>query len=373
MQRIGIFGGSFNPVHNEHVKIAIGAVKELNLDKLFVMPTYVSPHKIGEDLLSGEDRLNMLKLAFLGVENIEISDYELSQKGVSYTYLTVLHFKKLYPNSKLYFILGSDMLEDFPTWKNPQIIVENANLVLLNREGMGENDSEAISKIKTLYNKGVISLKTKGLSVSSTEIRLRIKLNLDVSNLIDKKVENYLLKNNLFKADKYYNYINQNLPLKRKIHTLGVILTAIDFAKRLKESEKKAEISALLHDMAKYKTASEVKGFIPPSDCTNEVLHQFLGEYLARTELEIIDEDILNAIKYHTTGRANMSNLEKIVYVADLIEPSRTYEMVDYLRKVMKGDFEKGFAVCVKEVLDFLKLKGGEIYYLTYEAYKYYC
>ena len=371
MEKIGIFGGSFNPVHNEHIKIAKGAISELSLDKLLVVPTFTSPHKINESMASSEDRFNMLKLAFDGEKKVEVSDYEINAKGISYTYLTVSYFKSLYPNAKLYLIMGSDMLENFPTWKNPEIIAESAEIVLLNRKGNDNLNENAIKKIKELYNKTVLFLKTEGECVSSTEVRLRAMLNLDLSFLVDKKVENYIIANNLYKGNKYYEYISKNLPEKRKIHTLGVILTAKKLAKQLKIDEEKAELASLLHDIAKYEKVENYANILP-NNCPCDVAHQFIGEYILREKLKVTDKDVLNAVKYHTTGRANMSTLEKIVYIADLIEPSRKYQMVAYLREVIDNDFETGFKICVKEVLDFLKLGGGDIYYLTEEAYKFY-
>ena len=371
MLKIGIFGGSFNPVHTEHVKIALGAINELNLDKLLVLPTYVSPHKLNASIESGEDRLNMLKIAFKDYLKVEVSDFEVKSEGISYTYLTLLHFKNLYPDATFYLIMGSDMLENFPSWKNPDIIAKNAELVLLNRQGDSNLNDNAIKAIKKLYDKDVIFLKTEGVNRSSTEIRLRIKLDLSLDGLLPNGVEEYIKANNLYKKDKYYSYVASILPEKRKTHVLGVILTAKRFAKFLGESEEKAEMASLLHDIAKYEDVGKYDTILPPN-CTKDVAHQFIGEHIARTVLGVTDVDILNAIKYHTTGRANMSTLEKIVYIADLIEPSRKYQMVTYLREVVENNFENGFKISVKEVLDFLKQGGNEIYYLTEECYNYY-
>ena len=102
--KVAIFGGSFNPVHNEHIKVALGAINELELDKLIIMPTFISPHKQNGEVMSAEHRLNMLKLAFMGNSKVEISDYEIEKGGVSYTYQTITHFKSLYGDATLYFI-----------------------------------------------------------------------------------------------------------------------------------------------------------------------------------------------------------------------------------------------------------------------------
>ncbi len=369
MKKIGIFGGSFSPVHSEHIKIAKGAIAELGLDELFIIPTFISPHKISSKMPSGEHRYNMLKLAFNGVKKVTVSDYEISKGEVSYTYLTVAHFKRLYNDSTLYLIMGSDMLENFPTWKNPEFIVKNANLVLISRGGDGELNAPAIAKINELYNSAVILLNTFGEEVSSTEVRLRLKLSLPVEGLISAEVENYINSHNLYKKDKYYNYVVNALPEKRRVHTLGVILTAKKLAKKLNESEEFAELASLLHDVAKYEDINNYLAVLP-KNCPESVAHQFIGAHLAKAKLGVENECVLNAIKYHTTGRANMSTLERIVYVADLIEPFRGYKMVDYLRNVVKTlPFDEAFKICVKEVIEFLKSNGQEIYYLTEESY----
>ena len=173
--------------------------------------------------------------------------------------------------------------------------------------------------------------------------------------------------------NEYFSYAINALPEKRRLHTLGVILTAKSLAKRLGADENKAVLASLLHDVAKYKNYEDYKGFVKPKNCPKDVVHQFLGEYIIRTELNITDVDVLNAVKYHTTGRANMSLIEKIVYVADLIEPFRQYGMVKYLREVINKDFDSGFNICIKEVYEFLKQQKSDIYYLTVDALNYYC
>ena len=374
MERIGLFGGSFNPVHCEHIKVATEAIKELQLDKLFIIPTFVAPHKQGAEVLPSTDRLNLLNLAFSDNNAVVVSDYEIQKQGVSYSYLTVRHFKELYKNSQLFFLMGSDMLENFPTWKNPDDIVKNCNLVLINRLGNTVKDEALISNIKTLYNHEVIKLNVSGNDVSSTEIRLRKMLGLSLDGLVTKEVFEYIENNDLFKPNKYYEYIKTNLPEKRKTHILGVILTALKISKNFNIDKTKVELSALLHDCAKYIKVDDAhkEKYGVPSDCPSQVEHQYVGAYIAKNVLGIIDEEVLNAIRYHTSGRADMSLLEKIIYTADIIEPSRKFLGVDKLREEVEKDFEKGFKICVSEILDFLQKSGEEIYPLSIKACEFY-
>ena len=131
--KIAIFGGTFNPVHNEHVELVKAAIKELSLDKLFIVPTFAPPHK-NVVPAPAEDRLNMLKLAFSGVDKAEISDFELKNGGKSYSYVTAEHFSGLYPEAKLYFLVGDDMLTDFKTWRFPERLLDVAELAVFGRE-----------------------------------------------------------------------------------------------------------------------------------------------------------------------------------------------------------------------------------------------
>lgn len=367
--KIAIFGGSFNPVHNEHIKVAQGAVKELNLDKLIIMPTFISPHKQGLEVISPTHRLEMLKIAFSKDDRIEVSDYEIQKQGISYTYQTIEYFKSLYPNATLYFIVGSDMLENFPTWKNPEKIIKNATLLLTERRSGEFDDSSLIDKIYNLYGAKVERLNVYGETLSSTKIRVYKKLGLPLDGLVPKSVENYIDKNGIYSSDRYYEYIKNTLPIKRRVHTAGVIIMALQLSKKLGVDSEKAELSALLHDLAKYKNPEDYKGKIP-SNLPSDIVHQFLGEYIAREELGVTDEEVLSAIKYHTTGRKNMSSLEKVIYIADLLEPSRTFDGVETLRREVEKDFHKGFKICLEEIVEFLNRNGKEVYDLTLQALK---
>lgn len=370
--KVCIFGGSFNPVHSEHVKIALSAVKELSLDKLIIVPTFVAPHKQGVEVLSGNQRKKMLELAFEGSTNIEVSDYELEKRGVSYTYQTIEHFKNLYSGCEHYFLMGSDMLDNFPKWKNPELIVKNAKLVLTKRKNGEVDDKKSIETIKNLYGVTPKILSVYGTTVSSTKIRVYKSLGISLENLVPKQVEEYIDKNGIYLGSDLYSYVRKTLPIKRRVHTAGVILTAIKLAKKLGISPTQAETAGLLHDIAKYENPSDYDNFILPSGLNSDIVHQYLGEYIAREKLLVLDEEVLSAIKYHTTGRPNMTTLEKIIYVADIIEPSRTFSGVEQLRTAVEADFEKGFLICLEEIVEFLTKTGVQIYPLTMDALNYY-
>ena len=108
--RIAIFGGSFDPVHTEHIRLVQAAIEELVLDKLFVMPAYAPPHKKGKILSADEARLEMCRIAFRGVDKVVVSDYEIQNRGTSYTYLTCRHFRESYPTAEIFWIVGTSHL-----------------------------------------------------------------------------------------------------------------------------------------------------------------------------------------------------------------------------------------------------------------------
>lgn len=372
MKRIGVYGGTFNPVHLEHVRLASLAVSQLNLDKLFIIPTFLSPHKATAPI-DAKFRLDMLKIAFSGQDKIEVSDYEIEKQGKSYSYLTAEHFKALYPDSELFFLVGEDMLSDFKTWKNPERIMGLANLAVFGREDFSLDYDSEEQYFLSRFNKSFIKLDAVGKSISSTEIRLRVILGLSTNELLDKNVREYIDKNDLYKKDVYTEFLTNNLTEKRLVHTINVVVAAMKKAKDLGLDEKKVYLSALLHDCAKYLDHTKVDGFILPNGVPAPVVHSFLGAYVAEKELGITDQEILDAIRFHTSGKANMTTLGKLIFVADMVEKDRNYEGVEILRKLYAAsDFEKCFIECLKEEFLHLLNKKQYIYEQTLDAFRYY-
>ena len=371
MERIGILGGTFNPVHIEHQALAKNAIKELNLDKLFIMPTFLPPHKnvIPAD---AKDRIEMLKIAFSGEEKVVISDFEILNQGKSYTYLTVEHFKKEF-SCEIFFICGGDMLTNFKTWKYPERILSACNLAVFDREDFFTDYSFEREYFKKTFNKDFIKLQYLGKNLSSTKIRVYSSFNLSLNGLVDEKVEKYIKDNNLYRGDKFTEFILKNLPEKRIKHTANVVICALKKAGELNLDKNKVILASTLHDCAKYLDPEDYKDFVLISDVPKPVVHAFLGAFVAENVLGVNDQEVIDAIRFHTSGKPKMSLLGKLIFVADMLEEGRNYEGVEYLRSLYeKDDFEFCFLECLREEYIHLINKKERIYGETLNAYEYY-
>ncbi|WP_042478148.1 bis(5'-nucleosyl)-tetraphosphatase (symmetrical) YqeK [Bacillus ndiopicus] len=179
--------------------------------------------------------------------------------------------------------------------------------------------------------------------------------------------------------EKLLNAIKPRMPEKRYIHTVGVMETAIQLAQRYDEDVKKAEIAAILHDIAKYADEEWMREIVRINQLGDEliswgseILHGPVGAWIAQTEFQIDDDAILNAIRYHTTGRANMMKLEKILFIADMIEPNRKFPGVDNLREIAQQDLTVAMRACIHHSVAHLIKTELAIYPWSIECYNYY-
>ncbi len=198
MKSIGIFWGTFNPIHNGHINLVNEVSAHLNLDRIIVMPTKVPPHKQVSNLASEENRLEMCRLAFEGNPKAEVSDYEIKQEGKSFTVLTLRHFRERFPETKLSFIMGSDMLLSFHTWYLYEEILSLASIVAVARNS---KDIDKISDYsKRIESRGgectVISIEP--YEISSTQIRNNISSGEDYACYLPEKVVKYIRSENLY-------------------------------------------------------------------------------------------------------------------------------------------------------------------------------
>ena len=370
-EKIIFFGGTFDPPHTEHIAELKAALKETGAVKAVVMPTSVPPHKDTFYKASDEDRFEMCRLSF-GDLNAEISDYEIKKGGKSYSFETLEYLKSVYPDKEVLFLMGTDMLASFKTWKNPERILECSTPLLCERTGDDEKKEVTLSRFERDFGRKAYALNYVGKDLSSSEIKLRILLGLAVDGMVKNAVNEYIGGHFVYKPDKFFTFVRENEKPKRVEHTLGVMLMAKELAREKGVPQNKALLAALLHDSGKYLSAANFPDCEIPFGTPEPVVHQYLGAYIAEKVLGVGDEEIIDAIRYHTTGKENMSLLGKIIFTADMLERGRNYDGVEKLRQITKENFENGFKAALCRSFDFVKESGKPVCDLTQKAYEYY-
>lgn len=198
-QKIGIMGGTFDPIHYGHLLIAQSAADEFQLDKVLFVPTGKSPHKQEELVTDAEKRCHMVKLAIASNEKFCFCDMEVKNQGVNYTYATLEKLWKLYDNSRLYFIMGGDSLKDFSSWREPGLICKYAVILAAVRDEMaGLEMRETIEELKELYQAKIHMLHSPNFSVSSRSIRERLRNNHSVRYLVPDEVREFIYREKIY-------------------------------------------------------------------------------------------------------------------------------------------------------------------------------
>lgn len=197
--KIGILGGTFDPIHIGHLIMADQVLDILKLDKILFIPTGRPPHKDGDEVSSPIDRINMVNLAIESNHRFESSDIEIKQNKLSYTIDTIRQLKKIYPEDEFYFIVGGDSLLSLDRWKNYKELISETNIAVVNR--VTSSESKIKEKIKYFNEKlgGKIGLVTcPVIDISSTGIRKRILEARTISYLVPDSVEKYIADKNLY-------------------------------------------------------------------------------------------------------------------------------------------------------------------------------
>ena len=193
--RIGLLGGSFDPIHNGHLKLANWVKNKLSLNRIIFIPAAVPPHKQNIKLTDSKHRYRMVEIAIENYPDFEISDVELKRNGISYTIDTIFYFKQIFKLDKenLFLIIGADSLLDFHNWKDPEEIIENCQIVVLQRPEVNLNN------VKTKYKCQAIILQSPLIDISATDIRRRIREGESIAQIVPTAVEQYINEHNLYK------------------------------------------------------------------------------------------------------------------------------------------------------------------------------
>ena len=395
MKRIGIMGGTFNPIHSVHLIMAQVAYHQFHLDKVVFMPSKHPPHKDNSVIVSDENRTRMIQLAIDGNSNFEFSDLELKREGTTYTSDTLTYLTEENPDTEYYFIIGGDSLEQLENWHKPEVIFDKCHILAARRGQLSKKDfKNKIKYYKEKYHADIKLIEMENIHISSEKIRGHIQKGQPYSYYCPDKVSKYIAYHGLygFRREKrgelsmleIHSRMKCIFRPKRFMHILGVQYTAAALAMAHGMDVKRAELAGVLHDCAKYLTFPEQFAIceqagisLSPVEKVNPaLLHAKLGAYIAKTKYNINDEEILSAIRYHTTGHENMTLLEKIVYIADYIEPNRSFEAAPYsldeIRKEAYADIDRALLMILEDSVGHLKKSGKAVDELTLLTYEYY-
>lgn len=378
MEKIGIYGGTFNPLHTGHLHAANQAIETLELDKLILIPDRIAPHKeIPEGTATPEQRMEMLRIATKNEPKMEVSDIELKREGKSYSYLTVEQISRENPDAKLYLLMGTDMFTSFHTWVEPERITAKAALAVMYRGDKGE--AEAIEEAKArMESRGaeVVLVKNDVIAISSTQMRRLLAFQC-AGPFLPEGVEDYIRAEGLYDSTAQW----KNLPMdqleaivvrllnpNRVAHVLGCRDTAAEMAKRWGVNEVDAARAGLLHDITKaidgplqltlcgeYGTILSEFGQRHP-----KTLHALTGSLVA-DRIFGENEAVVSAICHHTTGKGDMTTLEKIIYVADYMEPCRNFPGVEKLRELAFSDLDGALRLGLEMTIENLISRKLEI------------
>ena len=391
--KIGIYGGSFNPPHLGHLAAARAAVNTLGLDKLVFVPAGDPPHKkLAAGSPSPVQRLELTRIAadqLLLPEIAEVWDVEIRREGKSYTADTLTLAAERWPGDELWLLMGTDMFLTLHEWVEPEKILALAKVCAFGRSAA---DGEAVfapqrERLMKEYHAGAAIISIPDLvDISSTRLR-ELLSGGGGREFLSQAVYGYILREKLYGADadlkrlslEDLRCVSYSMVLARRLaHIRGCEEEAARLAVRWGADEEKMRRAAILHDCTKYLTREEHLEICdrygvaldPLERCTDKLLHAKSGAAIARYVFG--QEDIYDAILYHTTARARMSLEEKILYVADYMEPNRDFPEVEELRRLAYTDLDRavgmGAALSIREMVQ----RGKELHRDTQGAYECY-
>lgn len=390
MRKIGILGGTFNPPHLGHLNIALASYKALDLDEVWFVPAGNPPHKNVSGDISIIDRFNMVKLMIQDYPYFKCKDFELRKMSKCYSYETLQDIRILYPDDEFFFLIGADSLKTFNTWVKPDLISSLCTIAVCDRDGLDMDSLEKLcDSMEKKYPGKFIYIPMDEVPISSTSIRNNDSLD-NVKNYLHKDVYEYINEHELYDSTDMSKWssidsIKADLKEKQKPsrfrHTLGVMYTAASLAMKYSYPLKKAIYAGLLHDCAKYmsnedllKICDKNKILITESERSKPyLLHGKAGAFLCNNRYNVDNEEIMHAIKVHTTGCPNMSLLDKIIFVADYIEPNREKQVnLPEIRNLAFNDLDLCVKMILRDTIDYLQSINLDMDETTLETYEYY-
>ncbi len=375
--KIALFGGTFDPIHTAHLRMAGMLADALSLDTVLFMPTFVPPHKAKGKIAPAEHRLKMCEIATAQDPRFVVSDLEIKRGGASFTIDTLRELKNLYPNADLYLFVGADMFMTLGTWYCAEEILGMVTVCTVPRDGVSATTLREHGE--ALGGKWYVAEQAVG-DISSTEIRTRIANGQLLEGLVPETVITYITENRLYTdndADAQRQLELQLIEIIRKresnyrfLHSLEVAKSAELLARRYGANVHKARVAGLLHDVMKDASGMEQLQILQDfgillTDVEKnapKLWHAMAGAAFTEHILGISDMDIVHAIRYHTTARAGMSLLEKVIFIADFISADRTYPDVDVMRERAEKSLEYAMQYALQYTIRELERKGAAVH-----------
>ena len=389
--KIGVYGGTYNPPHLGHLAAAKAVFEMLELDQLWLIPAGTPPHKtMPAGSPTSDQRLEMTRLAAeqLGLgDRVKVLDLEISRGAKSFTSDTIAELKGANREDEFWLLMGTDMFMTFQAWHEPETILQNTGIAAFGRT---EEDSEELFSIQREYlmkqypGARIFTLTIPGvIDISSTELREMLQKG-EGGNLLAPAVYGYILRNGLYNtnADLKHLTLRQLRPValshlkhSRIGHVLGTEEEAIRLAQSYGADVEKARRAALLHDCTKRLSLQEQLEIcerygveVDELEKTSpNLLHSKTGAAIAQHVYGECQE-VCEAIKWHTTGKPHMTLLEKILYIADYIEPTRAFPGVETLRKAVYQDLDAGVLMGMENTIDLMQRRGDPIHPNTTQA-----
>ncbi len=388
--KIGIYGGTFNPIHMGHIIAAQTAAAILGLEKLLLVPAGIPPHKaLPDQTPSPEHRLNMTNIAADRMAMripVEVLDLEIRREGKSYTSDTLRFLKGKYPEDELWLMMGTDMFLSLHTWHEPEVILSLAGICAFGRT---KQDGEELLEpqreylIETYQTEVVTIILPYVMDISSTQLRRQLA-NQEQPVELEESVYGYILRHGLYGTHADLTKLTypklraasySMIKAKRIPHIQGTEKEAVKLAGRWGVDEDLARTAAILHDCTKYLNLEEQLklcnkyGILLDAmeQTTLKLLHSKTGAGVAREVFGVCDE-IYEAIFWHTTGKADMTRLEKVIYIADYMEPSRDFPGVEKLRALAYEDLDAAVLLGLEMGIEEMEKMGNPVHYRTVEA-----
>ena len=388
--KIGIYGGTFNPPHLGHLAAARAALAALGLDKLLFVPAAIPPHKeLPQDTPSAEHRLAMVEKmadAMAMPKVVKASGIELERAGKSYTSDTLERIHEKYPDAELWLLVGTDMFLTLHLWHDPQTITRLAGICAFGRT---QQDGEELFAPQRAYlaekfNARVTTITLPDLvDISSTRLR-ELLARGEGRQYLPPAVYGYILMHGLYGTHADLKHLDlpelracsySMMKQKRVPHVMGVEEESVRLAEHWGADPMLARRAAILHDCTKYLELEEQLELCrqygveldPLEQQAVKLLHSKTGACIARAVFGEPDE-VYEAIYWHTTAKADMTLLEKIIYMADYIEPNRDFEGVERLRHLAYTDLDKALLLGVETTIQEMQERRLPIHQKTIEA-----